>query len=123
MGEKKILTEEELKSIPARLVQKYKKLGYIAYIDKDDKDKEIKWGTETQVLFDKMDRDPNASVAMPKFSFWLTMQSLYANFLWIILFFGLVIFTILLMHFDFNVNSMLRGIKNTIVEFMYTTSN
>lgn len=115
---KRILTEKEIESIPKNLVKSYGKMGYVPYIDDEDAEKEIMWGTESQVIYDKVDRSSGNSVNMPKIHFWASIHMLYANFLWVILFVALIIFTILLMMYDFDIQKMYRAIKSVFYDYV-----
>ncbi|OQY37927.1 MAG: hypothetical protein B6226_04390 [Candidatus Cloacimonetes bacterium 4572_65] len=116
---KRKLTETELSKISKSLISKYKKRGYVPYIDINSEEHEVKWATETQLLYDEVDTGSNGGASLPKPSVWSKLHAIYANFLWIILFFLLIAFTILLMHFDFDASKIYSGIKVTIREFLY----
>jgi len=114
---KRELTEKELNSISKNLLTKYKKMGFIPYIDDNDPDCEIMWGTESQVIYDQIDKKSN-TVNVPKVHFWAGIHALYANFLWVILFVGLVVFTILLMMYDFDIHKLYRAFKNIFYDYV-----
>ena len=115
---KRMLTEEELKQLPKNLLTKYGERGFIPYIDEDDAEQEIMWGTESQVIYDKIDKSSGNSINVPKVHFWASIHMLYANFLWVILFIGLVIFTILLMMYDFDIHKLYRAIKSLFYDYV-----
>lgn len=115
---KRMLTDSEIKRIPQNLLERYKKMGFIPYVDDEDPENEIMWGTESQVIYDKIDKSNGNSISVPKVHFWASIHMLYANFLWVILFVGLVIFTILLMMYDFDINKMYRAIKSLFYDYV-----
>jgi len=114
---KRMLTEKELSGISKNLLERYSKKGFIPYKDDEDPEAEIMWGTETQVIFDKIDKKGNA-VNVPKVHFWAGIHMLYANFLWVVLFAALVVFTILLMMYDFDIHKLYRAIKSIFYDYV-----
>lgn len=115
---KRMLTEKELSNIPKNLLEKYNKMGFVPYLDDEDEEVEVLWGTESQVIYDKIDKSNGNSIDVPRVHFWAWIHMLYANFLWVILFVALVIFTVLLMMYDFDVSKLLRAIKSFFYDFV-----
>ncbi len=115
---KRVLTEKELSNISKNLIEKYSKMGFVPYIDDEDPEAEILWGTESQVIYDKIDKNGNNTIDMPRIHFWAWIHMLYANFLWVILFVALVVFTILLMMYDFDISKLYRAIKSIFYDFV-----
>ncbi len=115
---KRMLTKEEITKIPKNLLEKYNKMGFIPYIDDEDTEQEILWGTESQVIYDQIDKSSSNSVSVPKVHFWASIHMLYANFLWVILFVALVVFTILLMMYDFDISKLYRAIKSLFYDYV-----
>ena len=114
---KRLLTEKELGSIPKNLLDKYERMGFTPYINDEDPENEIVWGTDTQIIYDQVDNNTN-SVDVPRFQFWAGVHTIYANFLWIVLFVALVIFTFLLMRYDFDIHKLYRAIKSLFYDYI-----
>lgn len=115
---KRTLTEKEMNSISKNLLEKYRQRGFAPYIDEDDPEQEIVWGTESQVVFDKVDKSTTNGLNIPRFHFWAALHTIYANFLWIILFVGLIVFTFLLMRYDFDIHKLYRAIKSIFYDYI-----
>ena len=115
---KRTLTEKELEGISKNLLIEYEKRGFVPYINDKDEDAEIMWGTESEVIYDQVDKSGSGAVDIPKVHFWAWLHMLYANFLWVILFVVLVIFTILLMMYDFDAHKLYRALKSIFVEYV-----
>lgn len=115
---KRELTEKERNSIAKNLLEIYSNTGFVPYIDEDDETNEILWATESQIIFDKVDKSNGDSVDVPRVHFWAWIHMLYANFLWVILFIGLIVFTILLMMYDFDISKLYRAIKSIFYDFV-----
>ncbi|MBI9032293.1 hypothetical protein JEZ13_09880 [bacterium] len=115
---KRKLTDKELSSISKNLLERYDKRGFIPYIDDEDPEKEVMWGTESQVIYAQIDKSGKNEINVPKVHFWAGIHMLYANFLWVILFVGLVVFTILLMMYDFDIHKLYRAIKSLFYDYV-----
>jgi len=115
---KRMLTEKELSGISKNLLKQYEKRGFVPYIDDAKDEIEIMWGTESEVIFDQVDRSRNDSIDIPRVHFWAWIHMLYANFLWVILFVVLVVFTILLMMYDFDIYKLYRAIKSIFIDYV-----
>ncbi len=115
---KRELTQKELNSISKNLLEKYTNMGFVPYIEDDDQENEILWGTESQVLYDKIDTNGGNATNVPRIHFWASIHMIYANFLWIILFVALVVFTILLMMYDFDISKLYRAIKSLFYDYV-----
>lgn len=115
---KRLLTEAEIMKIPRNLFEQYNKKGFVPYFDDEETENEVLWGNESQIIYDKLDKNSSNKIDIPKVHFWAGVHMIYANFLWIVLFVALVVFTILLMMYDFDIHKLYRAIKSIFYDYV-----
>lgn len=111
MNTKRLATKEELDKIPKSLLKRYEKLGYVAFIDEDELEKGIQWGYESQILCEDIEKNEANNFEIPRICFWTYLEMAYSNFLWIILFIIIVVFTVFLMIYDFDIHALGKAAK------------